>query len=144
MLLNFCTNASEHGNRLEQVFRSFEADGKTLVFSASTAEHLEVPISVQLFSPFLREIFASQTLSIDNQTLIILPDCSPTSIKHLINLLSHGSTQTSTEEDVETIRKVAKMLGIDLKNLSYDDFTKTGLIKVDKVKYKMMSTLKTM
>ena len=60
-----------HGHHLKQVFRLFEADGNTTVFSTSTAEQLEVPKSFKLFSPFLRELVASQTLSTDNQTLII-------------------------------------------------------------------------
>ena len=133
MLLNFTTNASEHGNRLEKVFRSFNnADNKTFVLSASTAEQIEVPTSFKLFSPFLRELIASLTFSTEPQTFISLPDCSPTSIKDLINLLSHGSTQASTEVgDVETIIEVAKMLGIDLKNLAYYDVNKNDLGKVE-------------
>jgi len=121
MLLNFSTNAEEHGNRLREVFQSFEVDSKTLLFSASTAEQIVVPGSVKLFSPFLRELVASQSFSTENQILLILPDCSPTSIKHLINLLSDGCTQTSADVDVETILQVARMLEIDIKNISYDD-----------------------
>jgi len=131
MLLNFSTNSEEHGNLLKQVFQSFEADSKTLFFSASTAEQIEVPTSVRLFSPLLRELIASQTFSTDHQTLIIVPDCSSTSIKHLINLLSSGCTQTTTDVDVETIIQDAKMLGIDLQNISYDDSTETGQVKVE-------------
>jgi len=145
MLLNFSTTAEEHENRLEQVSRSFEAECKGLVFSTSSiAEQLEVPGSVKLFSPLLRELIASQTFSTDHQTLIIVPDCSSTSIKHLINLLSSGCTQTTTDVDVETIIQDAKMLGIDLKNISHDDISETGTVKVEIEEGEIQDTLKTM
>ena len=126
MLLNFWSSLSEHAGRLKQIIRSFgAADDTLLIFSASQSEQVEVPTTLTFVSPLLRDIIASITLCSETLT-ITTPACSSTSIKHLTSLLSDGCTQFSPHvEDVEAIIEVGKMVGIDLKNLTYDEVTKT-------------------
>jgi len=131
MLLNFRATTSEHVNRLEQVISSVDAGCKNIVCSTSQSEHVEIPFKILFYSPFLREMVASVPLLNESQT-VIMPDCSSASvIKHLVSLLSDGYTQISqTEENEATIIDVAKMLGFDLGNLSYDEATnKSSQIK---------------
>jgi len=130
MLLNFRATTSEHVNRLEQVISSVDAGCKNIVCSTSQSEHVEIPFKILFYSPFLREMVASVPLLNESQT-VIMPDCfSASVIKHLVSLLSDGYTQISqTKENKPTIIDVAKMLGIDLSNLTYDESTNSSQIK---------------
>jgi len=130
MLFNFRATTSEHVNRLEQVISSVDAGCKNIVCSTSQSEHVEIPFKILFYSPFLREMFASVPFLSESQT-VIMPDCfSASVIKHLVSLLSDGYTQISqTKENKPTIIDVAKMLGIDLSNLTYDESTNSSQIK---------------
>jgi len=79
------------------------------------------------FSPFLRNIVDSNPL-VDEVPTIILPDCSSTSITHLVNILTTSSANISVSratqgKEKKGIMEVAEVLGINLRNLVVEKFS---------------------
>jgi len=120
MNINFRSDEAGHAKLLLEALRSFnEIDHEFHVFPMD-GHILKVQRSFKLFSPFLGEIIDSLPLTNDVPN-IILPDCSATSICHLVDLLTKGCTKPC--EDVQAVIDVGKVLNIDVKNLVVDDQT---------------------
>ena len=108
---------------LKEALKSFDEKDTDYRLYAMWGHSLKIPRCFKLFSHFLGDIIDSCPL-VQEVPTIIMPDFPVNSIKHLINLLTKGFTQSQDDQDVKDIIEVAKVLNIDLKNLVYDEQTK--------------------
>jgi len=121
MILNFRSSEAGHFRLLREALTSFGERDTDFKLCAMGGHNLNVPRCFKLFSHFLSDIIDSCP-PVQEVPTIILPDCPVNSIKHLVNLLTQGSTQSRGEDnDVKDIIEVANVLKIDIKNLVYDE-----------------------
>ena len=83
-------------------------------------ETLEIDRSIQIMCPFLSDLIDSIPVS-NCEPLIILPDFSSTTFKHLADLLNTGFTEGC--KNVKAVEEVAKILKINLDHLATNKTT---------------------
>jgi len=136
MFINFQSNEAVHANLLQAALNSF--DGKDFKLTAK-GNVLNISQILKIFSPFLRNIVDSIPL-VDEVPTIILPDCSSTSITHLVNILTTSSTnipvsRATPGEEKKSILEVAKVLGINLRNLVVEKVSEAVIDMKVKLEY---------
>ena len=122
MSINFRSSEAGQFMILKEALRSFNEKDTDFRLYAMWGHSLKIPRCFKLFSHFLSDIIDSCPL-VQEVPTIILPDFPVNSIKHLINLLTKGSTLSQDDQDVEDIIEIANVLNIDIKNLVYDEHT---------------------
>jgi len=134
VIINFRSSEARHFMLLREALRSFDGKDTDFKLCAMGGHTLNTPRCFKLFSHFLSDIIDSCP-PVQEVPTIILPDCPVNSIKHLLNLLTEGFTQSREgDHDVRDIIEVANVLKIDIKNLVYDDQTKQAEpMKVDEL-----------
>jgi len=134
VIINFRSSEARHFMLLREALRSFDGKDTDFKLCAMGGHTLNTPRCFKLFSHFLSDIIDSCP-PVQEVPTIILPDCPVNSIKHLLNLLTKGFTQSREgDHDVRDIIEVANVLKIDIKNLVYDDQTKQAEpMKVDEL-----------
>merc|ERR1719469_1795186 len=80
----------------------------------------EIPANMailSMISPILLPLLSSSTLP-----TLILPDCSSSSIKHLLNIITNGFTLSDSVsyKNTNDIVETSQLLEINIANLSYD------------------------
>ena len=82
---------------------------------------------LSVFSPTLRPLLSTPCCT---SPTLLLPDCSTSSIKHLLNIITTGftSTQEVTDDDNNEINDTANTLSINVKDLVYVDNTNCYLL----------------
>jgi len=113
---------TNHGRHLSDAFLGMQETFSEIIISTpkdgcawSFSQNL-----LQLFSPFLREIFAS--IPQDSTPGLILPEeFSSQTIRHLEKLLCTGvsSVQSVSNKDINDLVEIGKLFGLDLSRISY-------------------------
>ena len=124
MFTNFHSNRDIHEELLVNVLSSIEKDDNYFKLIPKDGESLEISRSLRLFSPFLSDLINS-FYNVNEVPAIIIPDCSSTSIIHLLQILTKGFTNVQVSPDavvhVKGIIEAAEMFNIDIKNLIFDE-----------------------
>jgi len=113
-MINFCSFEDERFKLVEKALSSFNASVTRVAKLVVGGDHLKIPRSMEILCPFLSDLMGSLPLN-NVDPVIIIPDCSSTSLKHLVDLLTTGCTEACT--DLEAVLEVANILKIDIKNL---------------------------
>jgi len=124
MLTNIKSKEAKQAKLVQEAIKYFDKDERHLKVISMDQNKLLIPQSFKFVSNFLRDILTSNTLSVDDVPTIIMPDCSSSSILHLVNILTNGFTEFSVfpedPDDVKGILLAANVLNIDIKNLGRD------------------------
>jgi len=124
MFANFHSNCDIHEELLVKALSSIENDDNYFTLIPKDGQSLEISHSLRLFSPYLSDIINSRYMVNEVPTLII-PDCSSTSIRHLLKILTKGFTKVQVSPDavehVKGIIEAAEVFNIDIKNLIFDE-----------------------
>jgi len=113
-MINFCSFEDERFKLVEKALSSFNASVTRVAKLVVGGDHLKIPRSMEILCPFLSDLMGSLPLN-NVDPVIIIPDCSSTSLKHLVDLLTTGCTEACT--DLKAVVEVANILRIDIKNI---------------------------
>ena len=125
MSIHVSASPSGHFKLLDESLKIFDENNQHFMLCSSNGHSLKIPVRVKMLSPLLSGILDSlPEISTGKQT-IILPDCNHVHAKHLLDLLTEGRTPTNFQEDIQYVKNcimdVAEILGMDMKNLAYDE-----------------------
>jgi len=117
MMINFCSFEEERLKLVEKAISWFNESDTRVVKFVLGRDTQKIPKSIKIFCQFLSDLLGSLPVGNDDPTIII-PDCSSSSFKHLVDLLTKGYTEACN--DMESVVEVAKVLKIDIDNLVAD------------------------
>ena len=83
MMINFCSFEEERLKLVEKALSWFNESDTRVVKFVVGRDTLKIPRSIKIFSPFLSDLIGSLPVKNDD-LIIIIPDCSSTSFKHLV------------------------------------------------------------
>merc|ERR1719369_2426255 len=104
-----------HEKFLKQAFSVFIEDDHIVKFVAFDKTVISFNRNLLIFnSSLLRNILSDRKN--DEETVIILPECSSSTLEHLKNVFTKGFTDFTPVKD---IKEASTMLGIDIENFDY-------------------------
>ena len=106
-MINFCSFEEEQLKSVEKALSWFNESDTMEVKFVVGRDTLKIHTSIKIFWPFLSDLIASLPVKNDDP-IIIIPDCSSTSFKHLVDLLTKGYTEDCN--DLKSVIEIANVL----------------------------------
>jgi len=113
-MINFCSLRGEYIKNVSEALGWWNEYNPKITRVVLGDDTLEIDRSIQILCPFISDLLSSLPVS-NCDPVIILPEISSTTFKHLIGLLLTGSTTVC--QDVEAVVEAANILKIDIDNL---------------------------
>merc|ERR550519_97656 len=115
----FKASEQNHEGNVKKAFGEVVDLTNDVKLIAADGEPLETNRFVlSVFSPCLQKLLVEST---GESTVLLLPDCSSRSLKHLLNLFTEGISEMSFSgiSDINDMMDSAKLLNIDIRNFSF-------------------------
>jgi len=113
-MINFCSLRGEYIKNVGVALDWWNESNPKIARVVLGDDTLEIDRSIQILCPFISDLLSSLPVS-NCDPVIILPEISSSTFKHLVDLLSTGSTTAC--QDMEAVVEAANILKINMDNL---------------------------
>jgi len=113
-MINFCSLRGEYIKNVGAALDWWNESNPKIARVVLGDGTLEIDRSIQILCPFISDLLSSLPLT-SCDPVILLPEISSSTFKHLVDLLTTGSTTAC--QDVEAVVEAANILKIDMDNL---------------------------